>query len=192
MTQYTKAILMPLLLLYLYVHSKGNVKITTLLLATALILSWGGDVALIFQADQLYFLLGVGLFLCAQLVYMYLFTKAVYGRMEFDPLRSLPFILYAILLLFILIPASGEFMIAVGLYGVCLTAMAIASRLRGGLTGTLSFQMVLLGAILFMLSDSLLAINKFLTDLPLAHLWIMGTYIPAQLFISKGILAHDN
>ena len=36
-----------------------------------------------------------------------------------------------------------------------------------------------LGALLFMISDSLLALDRFHTTLPLASLWILGSYYPA-------------
>jgi alkylglycerol monooxygenase len=42
---------------------------------------------------------------------------------------------------------------------------------------------VAVGAGFFMLSDSLLAINKFVTPLPMAQVWVLGTYYAAQLLI---------
>jgi uncharacterized membrane protein YhhN len=43
-----------------------------------------------------------------------------------------------------------------------------------------------------MLSDSLLAINKFMKPLPLASLAIMTTYILAQYLIVEGFIAHHD
>ena len=34
-----------------------------------------------------------------------------------------------------------------------------------------------------MLSDSLIAVNRFVTPLPLAGLWVLGSYYAAQLLI---------
>ncbi len=42
---------------------------------------------------------------------------------------------------------------------------------------------VAVGACFFMLSDSLLAINRFVTPLPLSGLWVLSTYYTAQLLI---------
>jgi alkylglycerol monooxygenase len=39
------------------------------------------------------------------------------------------------------------------------------------------------GACVFMVSDSLIAINKFVTPVPLASLWILVTYYAAQMLI---------
>jgi alkylglycerol monooxygenase len=42
---------------------------------------------------------------------------------------------------------------------------------------------VALGACVFMVSDSLIAINKFVTPVTLSPLWILATYYAAQLLI---------
>ena len=41
------------------------------------------------------------------------------------------------------------------------------------------------GAVLFMLSDSLLAINRFTAPLPLASLWVLATCYAAQVLIAS-------
>jgi uncharacterized membrane protein YhhN len=48
----------------------------------------------------------------------------------------------------------------------------------------------MIGSILFVLSDSALAVNKFVRALPLEGLMVMSTYIVAQLLITIGILKH--
>jgi uncharacterized membrane protein YhhN len=49
---------------------------------------------------------------------------------------------------------------------------------------------MVLGALLFVISDSLLAINKFYQDIPLAGVLIMLTYGLAQLFIMEGAISY--
>ncbi len=44
-----------------------------------------------------------------------------------------------------------------------------------------------IGATFFILSDSILAVNKFITDIPFSHELIMITYYSAQIFISFSI-----
>jgi uncharacterized membrane protein YhhN len=51
-----------------------------------------------------------------------------------------------------------------------------------------SYQLVLIGAILFILSDSLIALSKFVVNIPLSSLWIMATYVVAQYLIIQGLL----
>jgi uncharacterized membrane protein YhhN len=50
------------------------------------------------------------------------------------------------------------------------------------------FQSVLIGALLFIASDSILAFNKFYQPIPYASLLIMVTYLAAQYGIVWGIL----
>jgi uncharacterized membrane protein YhhN len=70
--------------------------------------------------------------------------------------------------------------------------MALQALFRFGYTNKKSFTLIFIGALFFMISDSLLAINKFLTPVPLASLGIMFTYMLAQYLIVEGVLAHDN
>jgi uncharacterized membrane protein YhhN len=55
-----------------------------------------------------------------------------------------------------------------------------------------SYSFVLIGAILFIISDSLIAINKFAYSIPLSGLWVMATYIAAQYLIVEGVLLGRN
>jgi uncharacterized membrane protein YhhN len=71
-----------------------------------------------------------------------------------------------------------------------LTLMVLNAVFRYGRTSSAGFWFALAGAVLFMISDSLLAINKFMNPLPQASLFIMLTYIAAQYLIVEGILRH--
>jgi len=51
-------------------------------------------------------------------------------------------------------------------------------------------SMVLIGAILFISSDSLLALNKFYQGFEGADFWVMLTYILAQYFIVTGMISY--
>jgi len=80
--------------------------------------------------------------------------------------------------------------IPVLVYGSSVCLMVIMAALRIDSVSRRSFWWVTIGAILFMLSDSIIAINKFLYEgnLPLASFFIMLTYIIAQFFIVHGFL----
>jgi uncharacterized membrane protein YhhN len=58
--------------------------------------------------------------------------------------------------------------IPVLIYAAVLTGMVLVALFRFGKTSSSSFALVFGGAILFMISDSLIAINKFLEPLPMA------------------------
>ena len=65
-------------------------------------------------------------------------------------------------------------------------AMGRATVLRSG-----PALRVALGAGCFMLSDALLATDRFVTPLPLAPVWVLSTYYAAQVLIVSGWLAHE-
>ena len=94
-------------------------------------------------------------------------------------------------LLMALLAHLGPLRLPVVLYAMVLVLMVLAALYRYGRTVPTSFVLVAAGAGLFMVSDSLLAINKFLTPLVGAGFWIMLTYCAAQLSIVAGLLAHQ-
>jgi len=188
--QYSKPLLMPLLLVMLYSESRGNVTLLTLLMAVALIFSWGGDVALMF-GDQ-YFLIGVGCFFLAQLTYLILFSKAVNQTMRFRWYFLIPFIAYGLIFFNRLIPAAGDLAIPLIVYGISLLGMAFMALMRKEVVNAKSFTWVFAGAILFVISDSILAFNKFIGAFEAAGFLIMITYLLAQFMICRGMILHNN
>ncbi|MCK9639529.1 MAG: lysoplasmalogenase [Prolixibacteraceae bacterium] len=55
-----------------------------------------------------------------------------------------------------------------------------------------SFGLVFGGAVLFVLSDCLIAISQFVEKVPYSGLFVMSTYIAAQSLIMYGILHQMN
>jgi uncharacterized membrane protein YhhN len=85
----------------------------------------------------------------------------------------------------------GALKIPVIVYILGILTMAIAAFGRKDRVDPTSFNLVFLGALFFVLSDSILAINKFLVAVPGAHILVMGTYAAAQFFIVKGLLGSN-
>lgn len=151
---------------------------------------------LLMGASELYFMLGLASFLTAHVFYIFTFrqfkleddSQALQGlqRIRF----SFPIILYGTGLVVILYSRLGDLKIPVLLYALVLTLMVLNALMRFGRTSTPSFVMVFGGALLFMISDSILAVNKFLDPIPYSGFWIMSTYISAQFLIVYGLLKH--
>jgi uncharacterized membrane protein YhhN len=72
----------------------------------------------------------------------------------------------------------------VAVYALAITAMVGSVTNLQGLIDASIFRPLLAGVLLFLLSDTLIAVNKFLTPLPLAGLAIMATYLLAQYLIA--------
>jgi len=189
LNRYTKPLLMPLLLIYIYRKSIGDTTAKVLILAVAVLFSWFGDVVLMYQANEMYFMIGIALFLIAQITYIILLRKSTHQKPEISLMQVLPFLVYGAVLFYILLPA-GNFTIPIVIYGLVILMMIISAYVRKNLTSHRSFQFVFLGSALFVLSDSILAINAFKTPIPYAGVFIMATYCAAQYFLVEGVLAH--
>lgn len=187
--RYTKPLLMPLLLFYVYKKSIGNTTLKVLLLAGALLFSWLGDVVLMYQSDDTFFIAGIGLFLVAQIIYTITLRKSTYQKPKLKPMHILPFLIYGAGLFYVLLPA-GDFSIPIVVYGVVILMMVISASARKDITNHKSYRLAFIGSVLFVLSDSILAINAFKTPVPFSGLFIMSTYCAAQYFLAEGILAH--
>nr|WP_262896717.1 lysoplasmalogenase [Fulvivirga marina] len=196
MSFYTKPFLMPLLMVYFSVSSVEKKSLLNFGLL-ALLFSWAGDVVLMFQdRGELYFMMGLGSFLLAHVIYIFTYKKARWEEEENGllPTQKIRYVFILVLagcgLVYVLLPKLGELTIPVIIYASIIVAMTIFALNRFGFTSQTSFGLVFLGAVLFMMSDSILAINKFMEPLPIAGFWIMLTYILAQFTIVQGLLLH--
>lgn len=190
LVKFSKPMLMPALIFLVYRHANGTVTLRILLLCVALIFCWGGDMALMQTGDN-YFLMGLGSFLVAQVLYTFIYYKSTFDQMEFRLNPLLPILTFTIFLLVYLVPAlPGDLKIPVIIYALCITAMACMARLRSGLTSEQSFNWVMMGSLLFVVSDSAIAIDKFYRPIPYDNVVIMATYIFGQLLIVRGLLVH--
>ena len=80
--------------------------------------------------------------------------------------------------------------------GETILAIAVFAYISVILTmGWMSFRtgslLSIIGALLFITSDTILAINKFITDVPFSHELIMFTYYGAQIFIACSIAKYS-
>ncbi|MCI4668650.1 MAG: lysoplasmalogenase [Bacteroidia bacterium] len=191
----SKSLLMPLLMFY-YINNKGGAsKRLQNWVLLALIFSFSGDVWLMFEG-LLFFLLGLGSFLIAHVCYIVIFLSgqknaAIKPVLIRKPWLILPFLLYAAALIYTIYPGLGDMKIPVFVYAgvICLMSLTALNRITS--QNRNSFRLVFVGAILFMLSDSLIALGKFAGEsmsLPYHSFWIMLTYGIAQYMIIEGLI----
>lgn len=184
-----KPLLLPGLLLATNSYNSFPTKKWLLL---ALGFSWLGDIILMFaDKGELFFIFGLVSFLIAHILFIVLFIKQ---DTQFSPnkllfgLGILAVAGYLYTMLTLLIPSLGELKIPVSVYAFVISLMLIMA-IRGSLTWIRPMNILILnGAIAFVTSDSILAIDKFYNPLPNASLLIMSTYIIAQFLITLGIL----
>ena len=180
----TKPLLMVLLAGYflsIVNTQKGNLKYVLLL---ALFFSWLGDCFLIYKEDTLFFMLGLGSFLLAHIAYIVSFIKFK-KVITYPAITSLVvvFIIYTLVLMYVLWSGLGQMKIPVVIYAIVLTLMGITGVVHNIRVNILP----VIGVVLFIISDSLIAYTKFVGPLYVSGLLIMATYIMAQFLIIQGL-----
>jgi uncharacterized membrane protein YhhN len=165
----------------------------------AIIFSCFGDVLLMLQrSNPNYFIFGLVAFLFSHIFYIFAYQqhRGDESGHELQGLQKIRFALPILLagtgLVTILFNRLGNLKIPVLLYAGVLTYMVLVALFRFGRTNVSSFAMVFGGAILFMMSDALIAINRFLEPLPNANFWVMITYVSAQYLIVQGLIKHEH
>jgi len=88
-----------------------------------------------------------------------------------------------------LVPQAGALNIAVWVYTLAITAMAIFAVLR--VKKLPGYNMVLIGAILFMLSDLLIGFTRFIAPVPMGEVAIMALYGTSLFLIVEGYVKGD-
>lgn len=182
-----KPMLMPFLALFFLFSIKEKSRLAYLIIV-ALFFSWLGDIFLIHKADNSYFIPGLVSFLITQLLYVYIFYKTSEGFKPRFFTYSTGFLLfvYGFLINYMMWTGLGEMRIPVATYTLIIMTMGVAALFRKA-HGT---SYVLVGAMLFIASDSILAVNKFYEPVYAAGFWTMSTYILAQFFIVMGMIKY--
>lgn len=180
---FTKTLLVPLLILICLLETKplSHSKTQPLnhLFLTGLIFSFFGDLFLLFKWG---FLPGLGSFLLAHFFYIFCFTKLTVRKHL--PILAVGLLVYVTVLIFYLFPYLKEMKIPVIIYGVVIAAMLyFAVRTTN--------KNLILGAVLFVISDTVLAINLFVKETAVLSMTVMITYISAQWFLVKGLLSNS-
>ena len=190
----TKPLLMPLLAIYLLLQTSSATSGLKAWIFLALFFSWVGDMLLLFdERGPNFFLFGLSAFLVAQVFYIIFFHNIrMREYIRGNALLLLLVIVYYSILISVLSPYLGNMKLPVRIYGVVLSFMVmLAMHTMLGKNKRAALWMTM-GAILFVVSDSLLAFNKFFAAFNNAGLIIMLTYGLAQLFITEGAVKYIN
>lgn len=154
------------------------------LLVLALLFSMAGDISLDIDRIKL-FTLGLVFFLTAHLFYIILFLQWV----QFSARKIVPSLLlasFALIMGYLLRDIPANKFAPVMIYLAVIIVMGISSFLMQPVN-----KLVIAGAMTFILSDSLIAIDKFLVTIPNALLFIILLYYTAQFLIVSGFLRKE-
>lgn len=149
-----------------------------------LLLSFGGDIALMFQENRKAFTIGLGLFLLGHVAYTVVFT--LLGAFSTWDLVSAGILVVAGVSFYLLIRSNLRTMqMPVIAYIVAISVMVnrAGSTLASPVVGVGQALMILIGAVLFYISDVILAANRFWKSWEYNRI-SLGFYYGGQLLIA--------
>ncbi|MEZ0447794.1 lysoplasmalogenase [Cellulomonas sp. ICMP 17802] len=152
----------------------------------ALGFSWLGDLVPSLVGDDASFLVMVGFFLLAQVAYVVAFAPHA-GRsvLRRRPVLLLPYAAVLVGLVAVCAPGAGALLVPVAVYGGVLTAMAVLATGLGRLAAV--------GGAVFLVSDSLIALDAFVPSWDLAGqgFWVMLTYVVGQGLLASAVVVRN-
>jgi uncharacterized membrane protein YhhN len=154
-------------------------------IAAGLVASLIGDV--FEEAPGDHFIAGLLAFLIAHVFYIVAFsTPTPTSRIPLAPLRLVPFAFVAGIVMAVLAPRLGALLVPVVIYMGTIVVMAWRAAARVGVAGesTRAQWAGVLGAVCFLVSDGILAVNKFHHHLHGELFFVMITYWAAQIGIT--------
>jgi len=186
-----KILMIPVLAVIFVINLRTGLDSLHKLMLAGLFFSWAGDVLLEVpnEAADL-FIPGLICFLLAQIMYLLTFflTRGENFILKRGIWSLLPLIVFGAGIIYYLHNDLGDMMIPVTIYTVVILAMVTGAINRLKKVNAVSYWLVLTGAILFLFSDSALAINKFGHPFPGSSIVIMSTYLLAQYLIVTGYI----
>ena len=181
----------PLILISLLLYYLKSTNKRSTLYTGAVLFSLLGDVLLI-SNTELNFMLGLASFLIAHILYIVMVMKSAETSSFKNKVKSVvPFVILGFGLLYFLKDTLGEMLIPVTIYAFVISMFGTVSLLNYINKKSNKALTLLLGALFFMLSDSVLAINKFQESNAVYPVVVMITYITAQYLICSYKLKED-
>jgi uncharacterized membrane protein YhhN len=183
-----KSLLIPVLIVLVAV---SIVHLKLLLLGT-LYASWIGDIVISYaDIGDIYFLGGIFAFFVAQVGYIFLFKNSIrihpQNRGYHVSAWTAQFIALGVFLV-LLLPKLGYLTVPILVYAAAISLMLVLA-IKGWAHWPIdAANWVVAGAASFVVSDLLLALNRFYTPIPHAQLGVMATYAFAQGALVYGLI----
>lgn len=179
-----KPLIIPLLIaLYWFSVDKRNIWYII-----ALVFSFLGDVFLLDKNNL--FIFGIASFLITQILFITIIVKQMKKPTNFHKyLYAFLYANYVVYLIGLLKPNLGELLYPVIVYGIAIAIFALVATLNYVSKRNNKTLILMFGAILFVASDSMIALYKFHQPQSIYPVAIMTTYILAQYFIYKFMAA---
>ncbi len=152
----------------------------------ALVLGWLGD-ALLLGHRASAFMAGLVAFLLSHGLYAAAFLSGPLSLTAVAVASIVALATGAVLLRWLMPHTPASFKVPVRVYVVVILAMCVAAA---GHAAGLGRWIVLLGAVLFAISDIAVARERFVRPSPVNHLWGWPTYFGAQVLLAWSVAVH--
>lgn len=188
-----RVITKPFIILLLIVLYLASINERSKLYILALVFSLLGDVLLMWSGE-IFFILGLISFLLAHLTFIKIIISSKIKKTTIKSLLKsiIPFGVFLVLLQSVLFPHLDEMKIPVIIYGTVISIFGITASIRYLEQRNKQTLLLLIGAIVFAISDSVLAINKFYYSAHFLEITVMITYILAQYLIFRSMIFKKN
>lgn len=164
-----------------------------------LFFSWIGDIALMIdERFPILFVVGLGAFLIAHVGYAIGFVRTItdsgkplnLGR---SILIAIPFALFTgAFFYYIKDGIPSDLFVPVLAYTIVISIMGMTAAARYSHVDSKSYNWIVIGAILFILSDCVIAVNKFYYDFDYDAILNMALYLTGQFMITIGAVFYAN
>ncbi|QOL24516.1 lysoplasmalogenase [Thalassotalea sp. LPB0316] len=152
-------------------------------MSLALLASLIGDICLALSFP-LSFQYGLVAFLSAHIFYSVYFISLKSSPSDYRLFAVFAVVVFSLIAGSQILPHTSSLLVPVLIYLIVISCMAIIALYKQ-INNQLTF-----GVFCFLVSDTLLALNLFVSPIPLASLWVMLTYYSAQYFIVSGIFRY--
>jgi len=185
----SKPLLMPLLALFYIVMSPSP----SVLLLAAIAGGWLGDLFLMVPdrgESRLWFKSGLVAFLLGHLFYAAaFFRESLSGHLTVIAiLFSAVFAVYGVVVFLKMKSYLGKLLIPVAVYIAVIMVMGISTALCFGSEAAVPAGIAVLGALIFMISDTMNSWNRFVKVIPHERVLTMSTYLTGQFLLVLGYL----
>ena len=193
----SKPLLITTLAAWFFFETQNKRTLFSKLILFALVFSVGGDTLLMFvqgnSSGQLFFLLGLSSFLIAHIFYLTAFVKYPSDQLGLVNRKKWWITLFAVYIAvfngYLLPDVPKAMQIPVLVYSLAIMTMLLSCLNLKGKIPERTFYILFSGAMLFMISDTIIALNKFKGEefsIPFARIWIMSLYLLGQFLLVRG------
>ena len=178
----------PMLMITLFWYYYSNTKTVNKHFVLGLFFSFLGDVLLL-GSGELYFIFGLLFFLIAHIFYIIMVFKILRKiKLKEFLIAGIPFLILFFVLMNILYDGLGTMRIPVIVYALTISFFGVVSLVLFLQTKTKTSLLLLIGVLIFITSDTVLALNLFYEKQSFYPLLIMMTYVLAQYLICRFVL----